>query len=90
MPAKKSFDGDAMVAWTATVQATVTCGYHKSYVVSLGVMKRSVKTDVDSVDGRHPRSTVDQTELFYWSTLTRLSFSTGLRQQVENLSLVGI
>ena len=42
----------------------------------LGVMKRSVKTDVDSFDsinGRHLRSTVNQTELFYWSTSTRLS-----------------
>ena len=46
----------------------------------LGVMKRSVKTDVDS---RRPRSTVDQTELFYWSTLTRLRFSTGQCRQIN-------
>ena len=26
----------------------------------VGVMKTSVKTDIDSVDGRRPRSTIDQ------------------------------
>ena len=41
-----------------------------------GVMKTSVKTDVDSVDsvnGRCPRSTVDQTDVFYWSTLINVN-----------------
>ena len=53
-------------------------------------MKTSVKTDVDSVDGRRPRSTVNQTVVFYWSTSISSKPQSGRRRLVENISLVGV
>ena len=44
-----------------------------------GLMKTSVKMDVDSVD-----IDVNQTEVFQWSTSTRLRFSSGQRRPVED------